>query len=50
MADLFDVPFEEPDEPDEPRAAAPRRAVRRIFTVSQLTAAIRQLGRSAGRV
>jgi exodeoxyribonuclease VII large subunit len=43
MADLFDVPFEEPGEPDEPRAAAPRRPERRIFTVSQLTAAIRGL-------
>ena len=43
MGDLFDVPFEEPGQPEQSGAAAPRRAERRIFTVSQLTAAIRGL-------
>jgi exodeoxyribonuclease VII large subunit len=41
MSDLFDLPFEdEPEqEPPAPAAAAPRR----VFTVSELTAAVREL-------
>src|SRR5687767_1366249 len=41
MPDLFDIPFEEPD--DEAQAGEPRPKRRRIFTVSELTATIRGL-------
>lgn len=43
MADLFDVPFEEPGEPEERRVVEPRGTPRRIFTVSELTSTIRRL-------
>jgi len=43
MADLFDVPFEEPGDPETTRPAAPARPERRVFTVTQLTFAIRGL-------
>ena len=40
--DLFDIPFEEDDEPRRDAAAAPA-PVRRIYTVAELTAGIRAL-------
>ena len=43
MADLFDTPFEEPDEPEPRRESAPPQRERRIFTISELTFAIRGL-------
>ena len=43
MADLFDVPFEEPGDPEPSRPAVPARPERRVFTVTQLTFAIRGL-------
>jgi exodeoxyribonuclease VII large subunit len=42
VPDLFDIPFEdEPGEPDS--AASPRRIERRVYSVAELTAAIRGL-------
>jgi exodeoxyribonuclease VII large subunit len=46
MSDLFDLPFE--DEPEEPEPAAPAAQpvsapTRRVFTVSELTSAVREL-------
>src|SRR5512142_1340821 len=41
MPDLFDLPFE--DEPEEAPAAEPQPPVRRVFSVSELTAAVRSL-------
>jgi exodeoxyribonuclease VII large subunit len=47
MSDFFDLPFEEPDAPEpEARHSAPRAAkaaVRRILTVTELTARIRRM-------
>src|SRR5829696_7717135 len=43
MADLFDIPFEEAGEPENPPAAAPVRRERRVLTVTELTFAIRGL-------
>jgi exodeoxyribonuclease VII large subunit len=46
MSDLFDIPFEDEEPPleDPPPAAPPRRAPeRRIYSVSELSAAIRAL-------
>ena len=45
MTTLFDLPFEEPDpEPaPEPAAVPPPAPVRRVLSVSQLTAALREL-------
>ena len=44
MPDLFDLPFEDEPEP-EPLAPAtpPAVAPRRVFTVSELTSAVREL-------
>ena len=42
MADLFDAPFEDEDEPDIPAPETPARE-RRIFSVSELTQEIRGL-------
>ena len=39
MTDLFDLPFEE--EPPAPAAAAPRRAERRVLSVTELTVRVR---------
>lgn len=48
MSDLFDVPFEFDDERnDRDLAAAPRRIERRIYSVTELTAAIRGLFESS---
>jgi exodeoxyribonuclease VII large subunit len=41
LADLFDTPFEEDDDPPLPAAAPPQRVQRRVYTVSELTAGIR---------
>src|SRR5512146_2988952 len=41
MSDLFDLPFE--DEPEEQQPAPPAAPARRVFTVSELTAAVREL-------
>src|ERR1043166_5121206 len=41
MSDLFDLPFEE-DEP-EPEGRGESKAVRRIFTVTELTVRVRDL-------
>ena len=43
MADLFDVPFEEPVDPEGPRDSRPSRPARRVFTITELTFAIRGL-------
>jgi exodeoxyribonuclease VII large subunit len=45
MSDLFDPPFEDDPEEREPAPAAERAAAptRRVFTVSELTAAVREL-------
>jgi exodeoxyribonuclease VII large subunit len=40
MSSFFDLPFEEPD-PPKPDARSPKPAVRRILTVTELTARIR---------
>jgi len=43
---LFDLPFEEPQEPDarEPQGLAPQvNEPRRVFSVSQLTERIREM-------
>jgi exodeoxyribonuclease VII large subunit len=42
VSTFFDLPFEEPD-PPEPEARSPKSAVRRILTVSELTAGIRRM-------
>ena len=45
MTTLFDLPFEEPEEPalQEPTPATPPVAARRVLTVSELTAQVRTL-------
>jgi exodeoxyribonuclease VII large subunit len=42
VPDLFDIPFED-DQPEPDQAARPRRIERRIYTVAELTGAIRGL-------
>jgi exodeoxyribonuclease VII large subunit len=42
MSDLFDLPFEDESEEPEPPGAAPA-TVRRVYSVSELTAAVREL-------
>jgi exodeoxyribonuclease VII large subunit len=48
MSDLFDQPFEDP--PDEPVPEPRRRAPRRVVTVSQLNASIRDLLEGLGEL
>jgi exodeoxyribonuclease VII large subunit len=43
MNDLFDLPFEPPVPEDEPEPPPPAERARRVWTVTDLTAAIRSL-------
>ena len=45
MTTLFDLPFEEPEPEPEPEPVAPARApaVRQVFSVSELTAELRDV-------
>jgi exodeoxyribonuclease VII large subunit len=43
MPDLFDLPFEDEPETPEPAPAAPAAPTRRVFTVSELTSAVREV-------
>jgi exodeoxyribonuclease VII large subunit len=43
MGDLFDLPFDDPDEPEPPAADEPVAAGPRVYSVSELTSEIRDL-------